>query len=263
MAGRRPRRAGIVACLCAWLGCAGHPPVDVTLPQLEVFADAPAVRVGPVQDARVFTPNVRDGRPMTLAPGVPADPATTARVVGRRRSAQGISQDNVFLAEGREVADLVAEATRLGLQRAGYRVLAPGDPGYAAAPALALVVRRFWTRMVWRRLLTYELRAEVHVVGPVAPFTRGAWVCATVDVARAGPSPGVWSHTLRAGLEDYANNLFQRLVWRTLPPHCGRISGPGEPGPPEPARPGAAPDSAASLPDSEPIAVRRLLGSRS
>jgi hypothetical protein len=220
-----------VACLCSLLGCAGNPPIDVTLPQLAVFADAPAVRVGPVQDARVFAARVGDGRPMTLAPGVADDRATTARVVGRRRSVQGISQDNVFLPEGREVADLVAEATHLGLQRAGYRVLSPGDPGFAEAPALALVVRRFWTRMVWRALLTYEFRAEVHVVGPVAPFTAGAWVCATVDVGRAGPSPGVWSHTLQAGLEDYANNVFERLAWRTLPPHCGRISGPGQPGP--------------------------------
>jgi hypothetical protein len=220
-----------VACLCSLLGCAGNPPIDVTLPQLAVFADAPAVRVGPVQDARVFAARVGDGRPMTLAPGVADDRATTARVVGRRRSVQGISQDNVFLPEGREVADLVAEATHLGLQRAGYRVLSPGDPGFAEAPALALVVRRFWTRMVWRALLTYEFRAEVHVVGPVAPFTAGAWVCATVDVGRAGPSPGVWSHTLQAGLEDYANNVFERLAWRTLPSHCGRISGPGQPGP--------------------------------
>ena len=222
-----------LALLSALCACAGNPPVDVEMPRLPVRDDAPAVRLGPVQDARVFTRLASDGVPMSLAPDVPDDPATTARIVGRRRSAQGISQDNVFLVEGREVGDLIADATRLGLERAGYRVLEPGEPGFAAAPALALVVRRFWIRMVWRRLLSYELRAEVHVAGPVSPFGEGAWVCADVNVSRAGPSPGVWPAVLRAGLEDYANNVFERLAWRTLPVHCGRISLPGQPGPPE------------------------------
>jgi hypothetical protein len=220
--------------LLGWLAaCAGRPPVDVVLPRREVPPDAPAVRIGPVRDARVFERHARDGRPMSLAPGVPDEPATRRRVVGRRRSVQGISQDNVVLPEGRDVQALVAEATRLGLERAGYRVLEPGDPGYARAPSLALVIRRLWIRMIWRRLLSFEYRSEVHVVGPVPPFTNGAWVCASVDVARAGPSREVWSTALRKGLEDYANNVFQRLAWQTLPPHCGRVSGPGQPGPPE------------------------------
>jgi hypothetical protein len=227
------RFSALAVGLLVLAGCAGNRPVDVTLPRPSVRADAPAVRIGAVQDARVFTPYARDGQPMSLAPGVPDEPAARARVVGRRRSAQGISQDNVLLAEGRTVNDLVAEATRLGLERAGYRVLEPGEPGWERAPALALVIRRFWTRMVWRALLSYEFRAEVHLVGPLAPFSEGAWVCGTVNVGRAGPSAGVWPHTLRVGLEDYANNVFERLAWRALPPHCGRISRPGQPGPPE------------------------------
>jgi len=207
--------------------CGRPPPVDVTLPVLPAAPGVPAVRIGPVQDARVFTRQPRDGRPMSLARGVDDDPATTARIVGRRSSWHGLAQGNVFLPEGRTAAELVAEATRLGLQRAGYRVLAPGEPGHAEAPALSLVVRRLWGRMVWRRLLSYELRVEVWVAGPVAPFAQGAWVCGGADIGRAGPSPGVWSHTLAVGLEDYANNLLERLAWQRLPPHCSRISRPG------------------------------------
>jgi hypothetical protein len=72
-----------------------------------------------------------------------------------------------------------------------------------------------------------------------------------VDVGRAGPSPGVWSHTLKVGLEDYANNVFERLAWRTLPPHCGRISRPGQPGP----------SDAPLLREGEPAGAARLLRS--
>ena len=110
--------------------CASRPPVDVALPRRQVAPGAPVARIGPVQDARLFEPYARDGTPMSLAPGVSDDAATRARVIGRRRSAAGVPQDNVFLREGRGVQVLVAEATRLGLERAGYRVLEPGDPGY-------------------------------------------------------------------------------------------------------------------------------------
>lgn len=221
--------------LAAAAACAGHAAIDVTLPMPPVSADAPAVRIGRVEDARVFGPRSLDDRTMSLAPGLADESGVTARVIGRRRAASGAPQDNVLLREGRSVADLVAEATELGLRQAGYRVAARNDLG---APALDLVIRRFWIRMVYGALLEYELRAEVHVRGPVPPFGAGAWVCGNADVARAGPSADVWPRTLEVGLEDYARNLADRLTNRRLPPHCGRLTGPA----------GILPDASATMP---------------
>ncbi len=206
--------------LLAGLACAGAPgPVDVRLPVAGDPEGGPALRLGRVEEARVFERSPGNGRVQSLAAGASDAPSLAARVIGRRRSASGQLMGNVLLPEGRSVAQLVAEAVTNGFREAGYRVLGSGAPD--SQPAIDVVVRRFWTRVeIMGPGLAWEFSSEVWIRAPVPVFEGGAWVCGKAFAARGGPTPGIWAYTVRRGLEDLVERLRTRLVSGSAPPYC-------------------------------------------
>ncbi len=211
-----------VLLLLAGLACAGAPgPVDVRLPVAGDPEGGPALRLGRVEEARVFERYPGNGRVQSLAAGASDDPSLAARAIGRRRSASGQLMGNVLLPEGRSVAQLVTEAVTNGFREAGYRVLGSADPGSARAPAIDVVVRRFWTRVeIMGPGLAWEFSSEVWIRAPVPVFEGGAWVCGKAFASRGGPTPGIWAYTVRRGLEDLVARLRTRLVSGSAPPYC-------------------------------------------
>ena len=133
---------------------------------------------------------------------------------------------NVLLREDRSVALLVAGAVTRGFREAGYRVLAGSDPDHGRAPAVEVVIRRFWTRMDWTRMETaapgvaWDFSSEVWIQAPAPPFQDGSWVCGKAFASRGGPTPGMWEYTVRQGLEDLVARLRARLVTGVAPPYC-------------------------------------------
>jgi len=205
------------------LACGGHAPVEVRVPQIAnpTRPGTPALRIGKVEDRRRFVRRTGDGYEHSLQAGDPSDFAYTERVVGRSQAAGGPYLGEVLLTEGRSVAQLVAEAVALGFREADYAVLVPGDDGYDQAAPVDLHIRRFWVRMdTHRPAAVWDLKSEVYVRAPVAPFQEGGWVCGNAFVSAGGPGPGIWTTIVEKGLLALAGRLKATLAARSLGAFC-------------------------------------------
>lgn len=97
-----------------------------------------------------------DARRFEAAPALPSIPSLkesnqigdkqiTSRAVGRKRNGYGAALGDVLLLPPQTVSSLVGGAVKAGLNDAGYRVLEPNDPEYAAAPKVNVRILEFWT----------------------------------------------------------------------------------------------------------------------
>src|SRR3982750_3352495 len=128
------RYLAAIALACAVLlgGCAaGRSVLPAGIDAGPNPAQGTAVRIAPVEEARVFSgrPPSPAQPPLMEAPET-ANKAITSRAVGRKRGGLGAALGDVLLPENTSVPTLVQTAISRGLRQAGYRVLASGDPGY-------------------------------------------------------------------------------------------------------------------------------------
>jgi hypothetical protein len=221
---QRPRVDLLAAALLLALTAACASPnaaVEVALPALENPDGDATFRIRSVEDARAWQ-HVPGSTQVQSLRGIDAgDRALTARVIGRARGVSGGLMENVLLAEGTTVAELVTRAVTNGFRAAGYRLLDPGQPGSEAAQPVDLLIRHFWVRMETARPgAAWTFRTEVWLRAPLAPFAAGAWACGDAFLSRGGPSPGVWARAATLGLEDLTEKLDERLRAGRLLPWC-------------------------------------------
>jgi hypothetical protein len=106
--------------------------------------DAPAVRIVEVLDQRPFSVDPpKPDMPSLMNNEEMKSKAITSRAVARKRNTYGAALGDVLLPPGRTVEQLTTEALTTSLREAGYRVLSPGDAGYADAKPLKATIQQF------------------------------------------------------------------------------------------------------------------------
>ena len=116
------------------------PPQESKQPETGV-----AVVVEPL-DARRFEAAPKEpSTPSLKEPSDLSNTHITSRALARKRGGFGHAFGDVLLAPPQTAASLVGDAVKAGLRDSGYRVLEPSDPGYAAAPRIAVRISEFWT----------------------------------------------------------------------------------------------------------------------
>ncbi len=215
-AARGLRALAAAALLAAPAACASGPRgvVDVRVEPAANPEGGSAFRIGRVRDARVFDQDPGAGTwTPSLAGDAVDDPDRAARAMARRRvEGNYASGDNISLPEGQTVAGVVAEAVGRGFREAGQRVLAPGDPGYDAAPAIDVDVIQFWGRMrPDLHGVRFDFRTQVFVTAPARTFREGGTVGASALVGSGGPGTGAWRKTFESGLRELSDRIRARL----------------------------------------------------
>ena len=206
-----PRTAALLIGLAA---CAGASPIlEVRLAGISDPQSGQAFRIQRVSDRRFFQPVSRDPRLPSAQGGLP-DAALAQRIVARRGSGGDRSGGDLLLPEGTSVEDLVAEALTTGFREAGYRVLAPGAPGHAAALPIEADIEQLWGWM--RRRATaeaiFDFEVRVRVRAPVAPFAEGVRLRGESQLTRGGPSNASWERLIEDGMADLAASVRGQLT---------------------------------------------------
>ncbi len=206
-------RQRCAALLLGLAACAGASPLlDVRLAAVPDPESGPAFRIQRVSDRRFFQPISRDPRLPSAQGGLP-DATLARRIVARRSTGGNRPAGDLLLPEGRSVEDLVAEALTKGFREAGYRVLAPGAPGHAAALPIEADIEQLWGWM--RRRATseamFDFEVRVRVRAPVAPFAEGVRLRGKSRLTRGGPSNATWERLIEDGMADLAASVRAQL----------------------------------------------------
>jgi hypothetical protein len=203
------RLAPVAALACLTTGCMTHTTLDVRLDPGRNLTAAPAVAITTVTDKRVFERRPRRASIPSLANKQIQNTAFTAKAIGRRRNTDGMALGNVFLPEGRTVADVTREAVTAALQAKGYAVVPAGRAG---AVPLEVEVQQFWVwldpgfaivAMEFETVLT--LRSE-GLFKDKPETVRGSVRLHTGSIANRA-----WMNTVRKGLNDLGRDLESKL----------------------------------------------------
>lgn len=197
------RIACVVAAMALLGGCAASR--SVVLPDAGTAIENPAqglaVRIDKVEDARRFeaAPNTPD------IPSLPGNDllnsSLTSRAIGRKRGGFGLALGDVLLPEGQTVSQLVRDAVAQGFRRAGYRVLAAGEPGYEQATPITARINEFWS---WFNpgfaQVTIKNRASIDVAGTLPPLKGGVTIRSEVSEGMQAVFEDDWRKIAGKGL---------------------------------------------------------------
>lgn len=206
-----------VIVIAALTGCATSP--LVVGPSVTASANpvqGTAVRIDQVVDARVFLNASGDLATPTLDQSESGDEGYKARIIGRKRNANGNTAGGVLLPPNMTTASLVGNAVAEGFRESGYRVLVPGDAGYEQAVPVKVRVLQFWAWYA-RNLRTYismvkiSSRAEIRLEAPLPAFREGKTLAIEVTNVREGASELVWQEIINRGLGELAGSVKSSL----------------------------------------------------
>jgi len=207
-----------VLMLCAVIllgGCAaGRSVVTTTFDPGVNPATGTAVRVEPVEDARVFTaaPPQADMPSLMNADEI-GNKAITSRAIARKRGGFGAALGDVLLPEGESVQQLSRAAVVRALRDAGYRVSSPGDPGYAEAVPIKVRIDEFWS---WFSpgfaAVAVNFRGKLHLQGNIAPVTTGTSYSAEVQDRMQAVFESDWAAVVSKGVAALSESVRKGLA---------------------------------------------------
>lgn len=161
-------------------------------------------------DARGFS-SASNRAPVPSVQGDPADPALTARVVGRRPTATGMLGSNVLLPPDQSVSQWVGRAVVEGLRQAGIAAVAEGAAGAPADPSvprLEVSIHDFWLNVQPSPgLATVVYRVDLAILGPLTGFREGARIPAQNGVSAGGLDMTLWQRSFDRALADIASGV--------------------------------------------------------
>lgn len=169
-------------------------------------ADAPAIVLRSVRDARAFEAAPRD--PSVPSIGTAGGGAEIrARAVGRKRNSYGQALGDVMLEEGQTVEGLMRLHIAAAFQQGGVRVIEESAAS-PETPRVDVTIDKFWA---WFQpgFWAIKLRAKVETGLSV---NGGAPVIVAVEIDHAGQAAtdGFWRQTLHTALAAYRTELAAR-----------------------------------------------------
>jgi hypothetical protein len=194
-------------------GCLGRSVVDIRVPGSSAPQGKAFVKIADIRDLRHF--EVAPDRPSDPSVEDAADianPAVTARAIGRKRNGYGGGAGDVALPEGRTVDDLVLGTVGKVLQDKGYVLVDKDSPNYAAASPLDVEIQRFWA---WEApqgaVTTVYFNAVVIIKGAALVAANDAPI--EVHTARTTPflTDSTWRAVIEQGLTDLATKMAERI----------------------------------------------------
>lgn len=170
-------------------------------------------KITEVRDLRTFEVNPSNPSRESLGnPDEIKDQAITSRAYARKRNGFGKAMGDVFLPEGRSVANVVADTARQALREKGYDVVENGSPHYASALPLALDIEHFWS---WVRpgFWALEMRAEsdVFMKGEALLGTPSQAVHGEALMSVQGAFESNWQEISQKGLNDLLEKMKAKL----------------------------------------------------
>ena len=207
------KSAGVAFFLAAALsGCIFSAVVDVQAPVSSAPQGSAFVKITDIHDLRHFAVNPE--RPSSPSLGDAADvanPAVTARALGRKRNGYGGGAGDLTLPEGRTVDDVVRDTVRKALQDKGYVLVDKDSPNYAAAAPLEIDVERFWAWMVPEGVVAVYFNAAVVLKGDALISGNGGPI--EVQTVKVTPflTDGAFRDAIERGLVDLAAKMGERL----------------------------------------------------
>lgn len=183
-------------------GCAaGRGVVDVSAPQGTNPATGKYVRIDTVQDKRTFTVAPPQADMASLDPGEDGSDASKARAIGRKRNSYGKALGDVVLPPGKTVSGLIETALATGFQEAGYVVVTPGDPNFAAAAPVSAQIVDFWAWFqpgFWA--VTTNQKSQLHVSGDVGALHGEQTIQTHVSESKQVVTSSDWREIVEKGL---------------------------------------------------------------
>jgi hypothetical protein len=196
-------------------GCIfGRSVVDIQPPASTSTAQGKAfVKITALRHLRQF--EVNPSKPSSPSLGEDADvanPAITARAIGRKRNGYGGGAGDVALPEGRTVSDVVRDTVRNVLQDKGYVLVDKESPNYAAAAPLEIDIDRFWSWMVPEGLVVVYFNVTLTMKGDM--FLPGA----PLEVQVAQTTAILTGDTYRTAIERALGDLATKIGAQIKPP---------------------------------------------
>lgn len=194
-------------------GCATSRGVlDLKVPDLPNPASSQTVKIVNVTDKRVFEIGPKKPSTPSLQNDEINDPEITRRAVARKRNGFGAALGDILLPEGQTVEQLTRAALVNALRDSGYRVVAEGEPGYAAAAPVSAEIQKFWAWMTpgfWEIKLRYNASIRLDGDWPL----RGENRVVEGDARYAGAiaSSSEWREVIDNGVADLIRNLKAML----------------------------------------------------
>jgi hypothetical protein len=195
---------GLAASILA--GCAvGRTTVDVSAPQGTNPATGKYVRIDSVKDDRTFTVKPPSADMASLDPDEDSSDASKARAIGRKRNSYGKALGDVVLPEGKTTSSLVEIALATGFQEAGYIVVKPADPNFAAATPVTAQIDDFWAWIqpgFWS--ISTNQKSELKLSGDVGALHGTQTVTTRVTESKQVVASSDWQQIVEEGLSAIA-----------------------------------------------------------
>lgn len=172
-----------------------------------------AVRIEKVEDARVFKINPPSSDIPSLMNGEINDKTITSRAIARKRNGFGRALGDVLLPEGQNVPQIVQAAVTRAFRESGYRVLAPGEPGYEKAMPIAVRVDHFWSWLTpgfWA--IAVEFRANVFLKSTVASLGNGRSFSTQTRENMQIVTESDWQDTATKGVNNLVDAIKKGLA---------------------------------------------------
>lgn len=174
-----------------------------------------AVRIDKVEDARRFEASPPSPDIPSLSGNDHTNVAVTKRAIARKRNGYGMAMGDVLLPEGQNVAELVGKAVAQGFRQAGYRVIAPGEPGYEQAAPVNARIGEFWS---WFNpgfaSVTVSNRSSVDLIGTLPELNGGRTVKSEVSESMMAVFEDDWKAIVAKGLRQLSTKVAETLKAR-------------------------------------------------
>jgi hypothetical protein len=206
--------AALTVALCCLTACASSRSVVMpTLSKTDNPVQGPTVKIVTVVDQRKFEVNPRDpSQPSIGSASDIANPAITARAIGRKRNGYGMAMGDVLLPDNVTVSDLLRDSAINAFHRSGYRVVKQGDADYDTAAPVDICIKQFWSWFTPGFVsITVENRVVVEIKAPLKGFETSALVNATVSDGSMAAFESDWQKIATRGVADFEKNLQAQL----------------------------------------------------
>lgn len=193
-------------------GCATNRGImDVQIPQTVNPEKGISVKIVRVTDCRVFEKAPRQPSIPSLKDGAIDNKAITSRAIARKRNGYGRALGDIVLPEGRTVEMLITESLTKAFRDAGYQVVGANDTSPAAIPVEA-EIEQFWswiTPGAWSIGVFFETTVNIKCALP--SFKSGEKITGKIHLQSQAVTTRAWSNTINKGLENFINEVKNRL----------------------------------------------------
>lgn len=194
-------------------GCATSRGVlDIPEEVSENPATGPAIKFVRVSDVRQFQTNPPRPDIPSLKNNEIDDSSITSRAIARKRNTYGKALGDILLPEDQTVTLLVESSLAKGFRENGYRVIAPGNPGFEDAVPIEVDIEKFWGWFqpgFWSIKLHFQ--TLIRVSGPLGPFADGEEFDSDVEKSFQTAGGANWRSTIRASLDELNNDISEGL----------------------------------------------------